>query len=445
MKQKTILLILALILVLVLAGCDSLGGSNGDDGLTASGTIATDDIRVAPEISGKVLSIDVAEGENVGAGQVLFTLNDEVLQAQAAQAQAAVNLAAISVEAAKAQLQGAQVQYDLVVQQARLADLQNRATAWTEDAPDLFTLPGWYFEDDEILDAAQAEVNAAAADLESRLASLDKELQDASNDDFVAAETRLAQAQVAYAIAEQTLQQAQAAAERDVLEPAAQEALDAATSELEDAQLDYDRMLSTSAAEAVLEARARVAVARARLDNAMDVVASLQTGEDSLQVESAQTAVSQAEMAVSQAEANLVQAQAALNLVNLSLERCTVTAPAAGTVLSLNVEVGELISAGSVVLTLGQLEQVNLIVYVPEDQYGQVNLGQQVSVSVDSYPNRVFTGEVAYISDEAEFTPRNVQTVDGRKTTVYAVKITLENMDQSLKPGMPADVDFHLP
>ncbi len=445
MKPKTILFFLAVILMLALSGCASLDGSEGDESLTASGTIATDHIRVAPEVSGKVLSIHVAEGDSVQVGDVLFTLDDELMQAQAAQAQAAVDLAAVSVEAANAQLSGAQVQYNLVVQQARLADIQNRATAWTVVSPEAFTLPSWYYEDNELRVAAQAEVDSAAANLETKIASLEAELQDASNEDFVSAEARLAQAQVAYTIAQQTLLQAQAAADKDVLEPAAQEALDAATSELENAQLVYDRMLSTSAAEAVLEARARVTVARARLDNALDVVTSLQTGEDSLQVDAAQTAVAQAEMAVGQANANLVQAQAALNLLNLTLQRCTVTAPAAGTVLSLNVEIGELIAAGSVVLTLGQLEQVNLVVYVPEDQYGQVNLGQEVAVSVDSYPNQVFSGQVTSIANEAEFTPRNVQTVEGRKSTVYAVEITLENPNGSLKPGMPADVDFLLP
>ncbi len=442
MKQKTIPFILAILLVFVLSACSA--AENGG-GLTASGSIATDQIRVAPEIGGKVLSINVTEGDSVQAGDVLFTLDDELMQAQAAQGQAALDLAAVSVEAANAQLSGAQVQYEMVVQQTRLATLQNRSASWMAASPEAFELPVWYFEKSELLTAAQAEVDAAALDLETEMGNLEKELADASNDDFTAVETRLAQAQIAYAIADQTLKQAQAAADKVNLEPAAQEALDVAKSELDDAQLDYDRMLSTSAAEAVLEARARVAVARARLDNALDTLASLQTGEESLQVEAAQTAVSQAETAVAQANANQVQAQAALNLINLTLQRSTVTAPADGIVLSLNIEVGELLAAGSIALTIGQLEQVNLTVYIPEDQYGKIDIGQQVSVSVDSYPDRVFSGQVDYISDEAQFTPRNVQTVEGRKSTVYAIKITLENADLALKPGMPADVDFNLP
>ena len=171
----------------------------------------------------------------------------------------------------------------------------------------------------------------------------------------------------------------------------------------------------------------------------------MQTGDDSLQVQAARSTVSQAEKAIAQAQANLLQAQAALNVINLQLERCIVTAPAAGTVLAVNVEAGELISAGGLVLTLGQLEEVDLTVYVPEDEYGQISLGQQVSISVDSYPGRQFSGQVQYIADQAEFTPRNVQTVEGRKSTVFAVKMHVANPDQALKPGMPADVNFNIP
>jgi len=89
---------------------------------------------------------------------------------------------------------------------------------------------------------------------------------------------------------------------------------------------------------------------------------------------------------------------------------------------------------------VGDLRRLTLTVYVPEDQYGQVYLGQEYPVSVDSFPGQTFTGVVTRIADQAEFTPRNVQTVSGRKSTVYAVRLSLTNPDLSLKPGMPADV-----
>jgi RND family efflux transporter MFP subunit len=258
-------------------------------------------------------------------------------------------------------------------------------------------------------------------------------------------EQRLVEAQMAYTVAEQTLSQAQSASDNEVLVAAAQKQMDATQAELDSAQLDYDQVLSTSAADTILEARARVAVAQARLDSARDTLAGLQTGENSLQVQVGGAAVTQAETAVSQAQANQVQAQAALDLIQLQLDRSSVFAPKDGVVLSLNFETGELVSAGSVVLTLGQLNEVNLTVYVPEDEYGKIRIGQEVIVTVDSFPGREFTGQVTHIADEAEFTPRNVQTVEGRKTTVYAVEITMPNSDLVLKPGMPADVDFNIP
>ena len=130
------------------------------------------------------------------------------------------------------------------------------------------------------------------------------------------------------------------------------------------------------------------------------------------------------------------------NLIELQLKRCVVTAPTSGVVLALNVEPGELVSAGSVVLTLGQLSEVNLTVYIPEDRYGEIALGQTARVTVDSFPGQEFLAKVVRIADQAEFTPRNVQTVEGRRNTVFAIELSIENADGRLKPGMPADVDF---
>jgi multidrug resistance efflux pump len=113
-----------------------------------------------------------------------------------------------------------------------------------------------------------------------------------------------------------------------------------------------------------------------------------------------------------------------------------------GVVLERLFEPGELATPGSTLLTLGNLYVLNLTVYVPEDRYGVITLGQTYSVTVDSFPNRVFEGQVTHIADHAEFTPRNVQTVEGRKNTVFAIRLTLNNPDLALKPGMPADVNF---
>jgi multidrug resistance efflux pump len=118
--------------------------------------------------------------------------------------------------------------------------------------------------------------------------------------------------------------------------------------------------------------------------------------------------------------------------------------PIDGVVLDRQFEPGELAMVGSTILTVGDLTKPTLTIYVPEERYGRINLGEKLPVTVDSFPGEVFNGVVTYISDQAEFTPRNVQTIQGRKDTVYAVKLSLENPDLALKPGMPADVTISL-
>jgi HlyD family secretion protein len=121
-----------------------------------------------------------------------------------------------------------------------------------------------------------------------------------------------------------------------------------------------------------------------------------------------------------------------------------VRTPIDGIVLTRAVDPGEITPAGGTMLVIGDLSVVTLTVYVPEDRYGQVYLGQEYPVVVDSFPKEVFTGRVTHIADQAEFTPRNVQTVAGRKNTVYAVRLTILNPTLALKPGMPADVTLAL-
>jgi multidrug efflux pump subunit AcrA (membrane-fusion protein) len=94
------------------------------------------------------------------------------------------------------------------------------------------------------------------------------------------------------------------------------------------------------------------------------------------------------------------------------------------------------------VFVIGKLATLQITIYLPESLYGRVKLGQTTRVMVDSYPDVTFAATVVHIADQAEFTPRNVQTVEGRRTTVYAIKLDVPNPDGKLKPGMPADVTF---
>ncbi len=201
-------------------------------------------------------------------------------------------------------------------------------------------------------------------------------------------------------------------------------------------------MITSAAASEVLEARAKVAVAAARVENAENYLDSLSTLDNSLDVRAAKSAMQSAESQVKLAEAGKAQALAALSLIQIQLNKSIVTSPVDATVMTINNEVGEVVGAGSSVVHLAKLDMVSLTVYIPEDVYGRIPVGQKVTINVDSYTGETFYGEVIYISDEAEFTPRNVQTVEGRKATVYAVKIEIPNKEHKLKPGMPADVKF---
>ena len=125
-----------------------------------------------------------------------------------------------------------------------------------------------------------------------------------------------------------------------------------------------------------------------------------------------------------------------------SSARERVRAPIAGVVLYRAVEPGEVVAPAANLLTIADLTDLTLTVYVPEDRYGRIALGQTHPVTVDSFPGEVFTGTVSYIADKAEFTPRNVQTTDSRKTTVFAIRLDLADGSGKLKPGMPADVQF---
>jgi HlyD family secretion protein len=142
---------------------------------------------------------------------------------------------------------------------------------------------------------------------------------------------------------------------------------------------------------------------------------------------------------VEEGRARLREAEKALELAELNLSRCQLFAPVAGRVLSKNREVGETVPAGASIVTLGDLTRPWLNLYVGERDLGKIALGMQAYVTIDAFPSQPFPGRVTFIAEKAEFTPKNIQTQDERVKLVYRVKIELENRNQALKAGMPAD------
>ncbi|RPI84591.1 MAG: HlyD family efflux transporter periplasmic adaptor subunit [Chloroflexi bacterium] len=451
--------------------------------LEGSGTVEAVEVIIAPEIGGRVTEVMVDKGEQIEVGDVVFQLDDQLLMGQRERAASAFETAQAGVETAKTGVEFAQaaldtakagllqaqaakettdLQYRIALNNARAVERQSRDNAWEEELSDAFEQPVWYYAKSEEIVAAQDEEKDAYEALEIAKAGFVQILSSASSANLQAAETRLADAQAAYLVTQDVLERAQAQPDEE-LESIAQELFDAAESELTAAQNEYDRMFLTEASDAVKEARARVSVAQMRYDSAQDRLNAFLTGGDSLQVALAGAAISQAEAGISLAEANIVQAeaslrgaegklsqaekavaqaQAELDLIDIQIERLTIFAFTQGVVTGRNVEPGEVVQPGTAAILLSQIDSLTISVYLSEDRYGSIRLGSNAVVSVDSFPGRTFDASVIRIADKSEFTPRNVATEEGRRTTVFAVELLVENPDGELKPGMPADVVF---
>ncbi|MEW6440891.1 MAG: efflux RND transporter periplasmic adaptor subunit [bacterium] len=145
---------------------------------------------------------------------------------------------------------------------------------------------------------------------------------------------------------------------------------------------------------------------------------------------------------IEQARAGLQLAREALGLAETRLSYATLVSPLTGVVLSDSVEPGEYVAPGTPVVTVGDLEHAWLRAYINETDLGRVKVGQRARVATDTYPGKTYDGRVSFISSQAEFTPKNVQTEKERVKLVYRVKIDIPNPAMELKPGMPADADI---
>ena len=145
-----------------------------------------------------------------------------------------------------------------------------------------------------------------------------------------------------------------------------------------------------------------------------------------------------------QAEANVGRQKAAVELIQKQIRDSYVITPSSGFVVKKFIEQGETVSPMSSLFKVSDLSNVKLVIYVSEEELGRVKLNQSADVSVDTYPEKTFSGKVIYISPEAEFTPKNIQTKEERTKLVFEVKVQVDNPDFELKAGMPADAVVHV-
>jgi HlyD family secretion protein len=392
---------------------DAAGSDLATSHITGSGSIEAEIVDITAETGGRIVAIHADEGDEVERGDLLVELDTSLLEAkqnqlEAALATARANLAEVSAPPRAEDVAAAEAE----VGQARAA--RNGAYSVWREMSSVVNDP--------------LELNAQVDVARGEVADLAKSVE--------AAEAELKTAEI----------------QRD----------EAARNQLNDEAIT----MSQVAVKQADAARASLAAARAELAGAQSQLALLVAMRDNpltliTQANAAQTAYEQADAGLLVAKANLAsvkagpmgedvaiaeaqvqQAEAALASVWVQLDKLNLTAPRDGIITDRSANPGELATPGATLLNLGDLDQVKLTVFIPETQMGRVLVGQTARVEVDAYPGEVFEGSVTFIAPEAEFTPKNVQTEEERVNLVFAVKITLDNPDHRLKPGMPADAEI---
>jgi multidrug resistance efflux pump len=406
--RKHILGLGIVIAALLLNGCDALGTSQ-ENILKASGVVEIMEISIAAELGGRVDEVFVEEGDLVQMDQALFRLDDEELQLQRMQVEA-------SGEAARASAQLA-----LLETQQALEDLQEN---WPLQAA------GYQIELAQARDALETAENRLIWNQKNNRAT--EETIEYYEAQLVLAEKQAKDARSYYnQFSDKPEQDTQRAAARVALEEA-EKYVDHLVS-----VLNWYSGEPTDIDQAMLEAN--VAMARAQVDEAAREFEKWKEGPDPDALRLAEAAIANAQALLELAR---VQAESQLRTIDLMLEDSVIVAPVGAVVLNHSIEVGEVILPGVAVMTLGNVERMTITVYLAENQYGQISVGDRAAVTVDSFPDEVFDAEVIRIADEAEYTPRNVQTEEERQTTVYAVELRMDDPAGKLKPGMPADVSF---
>jgi multidrug resistance efflux pump len=377
--------------------------------LIASGSIEGDEYAIVSEFGGRIVGLYADEGAEVEAGQVLVELDSSLLLAQVAEAEAAVAAAQANLASIEAGTHPAEILAAQAGLRQTIAERNAAHTAW-QDA--LVILDNPQAIDAQIVEA-QSAVNLAAAQIE------------------------LAEAQLAQANTERDEFRAQGSMEQKYLYAAYGYQVEAAHAALDAASEQKSGAAQVLAALRALRANPLAVASQVNMAEAQYEMAAAAVGVAKARYEEAKAGPTPEEILV--AEAQVTQAETAVKALQTQIDMLSLGSPIRGLVTSCSAHAGEAALAGATLLTVANLDEVTLTIYVPEDELERVYLGQTVDVEVDSYPGRVFSGTVTYISQQAEFTPKNVQTEKERVNMVFAVKVVLPNPGHLLKPGMPAD------
>jgi HlyD family secretion protein len=214
------------------------------------------------------------------------------------------------------------------------------------------------------------------------------------------------------------------------------------------AQHDQYRMRAEATAMTYQRARETLALVKEgpRTEQIAAARAALERARAGVRLaEAARIDLRRREEELSARAADIDRARAQLAVLDTQLDDRVMVSPTDGVVLTKAAEAGEVLAAGAVVVTLGDIDRPWVRAYIMERDLGRVKLGMPVDVRTDSYPNKVYRGTVSMISSRAEFTPKTIQTEEERVKLVYRIKIEVENPGRELKLNMPVDAEIRLP
>lgn len=386
------------------------GGEGERDRFTASGFIEGEAVTVATEVGGRVAEMAVERGDAVRAGEVVVRLDDAALKNQRREAQAGLstaeaNLAIVRAGARPEEIRGAEGEL------AEAEVIHAGAVEAVVHAREAITNP-------QGLDARVHEVRSQVALAEQGVEEARAELAAVELQHNIYAERG--------GDIERTW---------DLQVAAARAAVEEAEAQLGGARAELSAWLGTRANP--LDLRAELHGAETEADAAEIEVAMLRA-----RLEELQAGPTEEELNV--AEGRVAEARAAIGLHDARIAQLTLEAPVRGVVSQRLAQVGEAAVAGRPLLTIVNLDEVTLTVYVPQRHMAWVEIGQPVSVAVKAYPERTFSGHVSRIAGEAEFTPSDILTEEERVNLVFAVEVTIPNLGHALRPGMPADATLEL-
>jgi HlyD family secretion protein len=388
-KRIPIVIIIVLVAAAAVLYFLKRSGEDTKNQITVSGNIELTEVNIAFKTSGRLLERAVDEGDAVKKGMIIARLDRDQLLAQRDRDSASLQLATAQLAQAETALAWQKESFiaDLEQRQADLATYQSRLQELKNGSR-----PQEIQEVKAAVESAQAEFDRAKRDWD-RAQTLYK------NDD------------------------------------------------ISTAQFDQYRSRWEGAEAALKQIGERQSLVLAGPRKEQIEAAAAQVQRASAAVKAAETnrlEIKRREQELPLRRADIARAQANLAFMDTQLADTIAASPVDGVVLVKSAEAGEILAAGTPVVTIGDIEHPWLRAYINETDYGKVKLGAKVKITTDSYPDKEYEGRVSFISSQAEFTPKQIQTQEERVKLVYRIKIDVANPHQELKSNMPADAVLEL-